>query len=400
MIKAHSLLYAIYISLLIALLTAGIIYFSNVYRWLNVYYNTTEDLIIENQSVVNYSLRNFIENDSVYNLEKGFSNSINKQNFGLFKLLTVKSFNKKDTLTSIHFIGENTKKDVALFLANFSKSLNYFGKLKIIGETYLPNERIGQVYVNNTVNDLFVSKKTKLSETHLPKLDTKIENTFNDIFNTIDKGNSTTLKSVVINSFTNKTNIVKWNNSLNKLILKGNVILFSKDSIVIKKEDVLEDIIVFASKIRIEEGFKGNIQLFSNREIIICKNVELKYPSAIVVFNKTKEESIINIDKHVKIYGSVLLFGNELIDLDKNKIDILPNGQILGDVYCTGKLALQSNVYGSVYTSRLFLEINETKYDNTLANIEINPSKLPNFYYKFPLFNQKNTSYEVIKKTY
>lgn len=400
MVKAHSLLYAIYISLLIALLTAGILYFSNVYRWLNIYYNTTEDLIIENQSCVNYSLRNFNEKDTVYNSLKGFSSTMDSQNFGLFKLLTVKSFNKKDTVTSTHFLGENCKNEDALFLANFSKSLNYFGNLKIVGNTYLPDERIGQIYISNTINNLFVSRKARLSEIQLPKLDTKIEDAFNAVFNVIDKGNVTPLKNVNINSFTNKTQIVKWNISPDKLILKGNVILFSKDSIVIKKEDILEDIIVFASKIRVEEGFKGNVQLFSIREINISKNVELKYPSSIVVFNKTKEESSIFIDKEVKICGSVLLFGNELVDLGKNKIDILSNGQILGDIYCSGKLSLQSNVFGSVYTNRFFLEINQTKYDNTLANIEINPSKLPIFYYRLPLFNQKNVSYEVVKKTY
>lgn len=400
MVKAHSLLYAIYISLLIALLTAGIIYFSNVYKWLNVYYNTTEDLIIENQSVVNYSLRNFSETDSIYNAEKGFSNNISNQNFGLFKLLTVRSFNKKDTIVSTYFLGENTNNNDAFYLANFTKPLSYFGNLKIVGNTYLPNERIEQVYINKTINSLSTSNKAKLSIIHLPKLDTKIEDTFNDIFNTIDKGNLTSLKMVVINSFTNKTNIVNWNYSPNKLTLKGNLILFSKDSIIIKKEDSLEDIIVFASKIRVEEGFKGNVQLFSNKEINISKNVELKYPSAIVLFNNTKEESSINIEEKVKICGSVLLFGNELIDLNKNKIIISPKGQILGNIYCSGKLSLQSNVYGSVYSNRLFLETNQTSYDNTLANVEINPSKLPNFYYRLPLFNQKNTSYEVIKKTY
>lgn len=400
MIKAHSLLYAIYISLLIALLTAGIIYFSNVYKLLNVYYNTNEDLIVENQSVLNFSLRNFNKNDSVHNERKGFSSTINKQNFGLFKLLRISSFNKKDTIISTHFLGKNTKNEDAFYLANFSKSLSYFGDLKLIGETYLPNERIDQVYVNNSVNSLFVSKKTMLSQIQLPKLDTKIEETFNNIFNQIDNGKITPLKSTLINSFTNKTQIVKWHKSTNNLNLKGNLILFSNDSILIKKDDILEDIIVFASKIRIEEGFNGNVQLFSNREINISKNVVLKYPSAIVLFNKTKEESIIKIEEQVKICGSVLLFGNELIDLDKNRITILSKGQVLGDIYCTGKLNLQSNVYGSVYTNRLFLEVNQTSYDNTLANIEINPSKLPSFYYKLPLFNQKNTSYEVIKKTY
>jgi hypothetical protein len=400
MIKAHSLLYAIYISLLIALLTAGIIYFSNVYKWLNIYYNTNEDLIIENQSALNFSLKNSNEKDSIYNERKGFSNITNKQNFGLFKLLKVTSFNKKDTVISTHFLGGNTKNMDALFLANFSKSLSFFGDLKLIGETYLPNERVNQIYVNNSANSLFVSKKIMLSQIQLPKLDTKIEETFNSIFDEIDNGNLTPLKLTIINSFTNKTQIVKWHNNTNNLTLKGNLILFSNDSIVIKKNDVLEDIIVFSPKIRIEEGFTGNVQLFSNKEINISKNVKLKYPSSVVLFNNSKEESNIKIEEEVRICGSILLFGNELIDLDKNRITILSKGQILGDIYCTGKLNLQSNVYGSVYTNRLFLEVNQTSYDNTLANIEINPSKLPNFYYRLPLFVQKNTNYEVIKKTY
>ena len=58
MIKANSLLYAIYICLLISMICCGLLFYFNLYGQLNQYYRLQEDLFIENQSVVNYALGN------------------------------------------------------------------------------------------------------------------------------------------------------------------------------------------------------------------------------------------------------------------------------------------------------------------------------------------------------
>jgi hypothetical protein len=58
MVRAHSLLYAIYISLIVSIICGALLYFANLYGQLNLYYNLQEELYLQNQSVVNYALGN------------------------------------------------------------------------------------------------------------------------------------------------------------------------------------------------------------------------------------------------------------------------------------------------------------------------------------------------------
>ncbi|MFH6996253.1 hypothetical protein ACHRWY_27650, partial [Flavobacterium sp. FlaQc-48] len=98
--------------------------------------------------------------------------------------------------------------------------------------------------------------------------------------------------------------------SLGNLIFKGNFILRSEDSIRVKKNTVLEDVILIAPKITFEEGFKGTVQAFASKGIELEEKVTLKYPSVICVYNESPDESKIKIKKGCYITGAVVLFGN------------------------------------------------------------------------------------------
>ena len=70
----------------------------------------------------------------------------------------------------------------------------------------------------------------------------------------------------------------------------------------------------------------------------------------------------------------------------------------MGNLYCSGKLMLKSNVYGSVYTNRFFLKTASSSYENMISDIEINVDKLPEYFISISLFNTQKTTYGVIKK--
>ncbi|MFH6996238.1 hypothetical protein ACHRWY_27565, partial [Flavobacterium sp. FlaQc-48] len=90
--------------------------------------------------------------------------------------------------------------------------------------------------------------------------------------------------------------------------------------------------------------------------------------------------------------------GNSHDLIDKNTIEIDEEGLVFGDLYCTGKLMLKSNVYGSVYTNRFFLKTASSNYENMISDIEINTDKRPAYFISIPLFNTRKTTYGVIKK--
>jgi hypothetical protein len=401
MIKAHSLLYAIYICLIVSIICGALLYFSNLYNQLNLYYNLQEELYIQNQSVVNFALGNKtvvteIEKDENSGIEGGYET----KSYGLLSLVLAKSYISNDTVSSVHFVGARNLDKNAIYLTNLSKALYYSGKVKLVGNNQLPYTFIETSYINNSLNQLVTEGKTTISEPQLPEINADFKKIFQGLkseavkLTDVEKPKD----SLYYNSFFNATKEIQVKSTLANIIFKGNFILRSDDSIRVKKNTVLEDVILIAPKITFEEGFKGTVQAFATKGIELEEKVTLNYPSVICIYNESADESKIKIKKECHITGAVVLFGNTNNLIDKNTIEIDENGLLFGDLYCSGKLMLKSNVYGSVYTNRFFLKTSSSTYENMISDIEINTGKRPDYFISIPLFNTQKTSYSVIKK--
>jgi hypothetical protein len=402
MVKAHSLLYAIYICLIVSIICGALLYFSNLYNQLNLYYNLQEELYIQNQSVVNFALSNkTIPEEFQKDEDSGIEGSYETKSYGLLHLLLAKSSVNNDTVVSVHFVGNFTTDKTAIYLANFSRSLTYSGTVKLIGNNQLPSTFIETSYINNNLNRLLLDGKTTVSDVKLPEINPDFKKIFKGIpaqkttISEVDKPKD----SLYFNSFFNETKEININSVIGNVIFKGNFILRSKDSIRVQKNAILEDVILIAPKITFESGFKGTVQAFATKGIELEEKVTLNYPSVVCVYNEsTIDEGKIKIKKKSQVTGAVVLFGNPIEMIDKNSIEIEEGGLIFGDIYCSGKLHLRSKVYGSVYTNRFFLKTASSTYDNTIADIEINAVKRPSYFIAIPLFENKKTAYGVLKK--
>ncbi|TGD56855.1 hypothetical protein [Flavobacterium humi] len=402
MVKAHSLLYAIYICLIVSLLCGALLYFANLYGQLNLHYNLQEEMYIHNQSVVNFALGNKMDQADEYPADEnsGIQGSYQTKRYGLLTLLLAKSILRNDTIASAHMVGSYTSGSTAIHLANFTKPLTYSGTVKLTGDSFLPSERILTSYINNKPNQISVLGKVAISDFSLPEINPGFKEIFKGLdaekteMAAIEKPND----SLFYNSFHNPTKEINVKANLSQVIFKGNFILRNKDSIRVKKNTVLEDVILIAPKITFEEGFKGTVQVFATAGIELEQKVTLNYPSVVCLYNEQDTESLITIKKECQISGAVVLFGNDMQNINKNNIKIEEDGLIYGDIYCTGRLGLKSNVYGSVYTNRFFLTTSMSTYDNTIADIEINARKRPGYYIAIPLFEPKKTEYGILKK--
>lgn len=401
MVKAHSLLYAIYICLIVSIICGALLFFSNLYGQLNLYYNLQEELYINNQSIVNLALENKETlQEPIQDEKSGIIGNYSIKSYGLLNLLLVTSETNKDTVQSAHFIGQYTKDKIALFLTNFSKSLTYTGTVKLIGDRSLPSTYIETAYINNKPNQLIIDGKNTISENQLPEINPDFKKIFYGI--RAEKTNLSDVEkpkdSLYFNSFFNTTKEIYLNSIVSNVIFKGNFILRSKDSLHIKKNTVLEDVILIAPKITFESGFKGTVQAFASERIELEQNVILNYPSVVCIYNNSSDDSKIKIKKECKITGAVVLFGNTNEMIDKNSIEIDEEGLLFGNIYCSGKLFLKSKVYGSVYTNKLFYKTESASYDNMVSDIEINAKKWPDYFISIPIFESKNASHGIIKK--
>lgn len=241
----------------------------------------------------------------------------------------------------------------------------------------------------------------EISESLLPEINSKFKNNF-----AISTQKKIQLKdierksdSIYFNSFLNETIELQLSSSvLSNIIIKGNFILYSKDSIQIQKSAVLEDVIIKAPRISFSDDFKGNVQAFSTESIEIGERAILGYPSILCVYNTTENtKGSIKIKEQAKVNGAVVLFGNNIANIDNNTICLHKETQIIGDIYCTGKFMIEGTLYGSVYTNRFF---NTTaQKDNCIINALIDVTKKPTYFISIPLFeNKNNAQYGIIKR--
>lgn len=402
MLKAHSLLYSVYVCLIVAILCGALLYFATLYNQLNLFYNSNESLYIQNQSAVNFALGTGLKEESVFiNDTSNVKSDINIKPFGLLNLLTVSSYIKADTVTSTHFAGNYSADKTCIYLSSFSKSLSYAGKVKLNGNKYMPSFNIDAFYVNNFLNELSSSGALEMSESSLPKINSNFKKIVETPLRNLSNLNSVERKidSVYFNSFQNETIEIQINNSiLENIVLKGNFIIYSKDSIQIKSSAILEDVIIKSPKITFKEGFKGNVQAFSTRKIKVEKDVNLNYPSVLCLYNSSKEESLIKVDEESKIYGAIVQFGNSVKVIDENSIQLCKNTLVVGDVYCQGKLMVEGKVYGSVYTNRFFHKTEAATYENCIINAVIDVNKRPSYFVSIPLFENQKPNYGIYKK--
>lgn len=403
MLKAHSLLYAIYICLIVSVICGALLFFANLYGQLNLHYSLREELYIQNQSVINYALGNkMLPTEIPLDEKSGIEGNYVVKQYGMLTILLANSWIKKDTIASAHFVGYFNTDRTAIYLANLNRSLSYSGNVKIVGDTKLPSAFLEIRYINNKANQLTLLGKKSISEIRLPEINPVFKRIFDGdrmqsqkiSLSEVDKPKD----SLYYNSFFDETQEIQVNSILSNMIFKGNFVLRSKDSIRVKKNMVLEDVILIAPKITFEEGFKGSVQAFATNGIELEQEVTLNYPSVVCVYNQSKEESKIKIKKQSKITGAIVLFGNQMETVDKNSIEIDEDGLMLGDIYCTGKLLVKSRMYGSIYTNRFFYKTQSSNYDNTISDIEINVLKRPDYFIAIPLIDSKKTDYGILKK--
>lgn len=402
MVKAHSLLYAVYICLIVSIICGALLYFSGLYNQLNLYYNLQEELYIHNQSVVNYALGNKLATEEFPADEaSGVQGNYEVRQYGLLNVLLAKTSLRNDTVVSAHIVGSYSNDKTAIHLANLTKSLRYSGTVRLNGDNKLPSTFIETSYLTNKASQLTVTGKNTVSEIKLPEINENFKKIFEGIktekvaLSQFEK----TKDSLYFNSFLKETKeILLTNTLLANVIFKGNFVLRSNDSIVIRKNTVLEDVILIAPKITFEEGFKGTVQAFATKRIELQEKVNLQYPSVVCVYNDTEGESKLKIKKECKIEGAIVLFGSSILTINKNIMELDEKSFVLGDIYCTGKLDLKSDVRGSVYTNYFFYKNGSSVNDNMIVDIEIDPLKRPEYFMAIPLFEAKKNNYGVIKK--
>ncbi len=406
MLKASSLLYAIYICVVISILTGILIYIFTVNKTFYARQSVKEQLIDRCDSCINYALasKNSETDTNDFKLfDDGIQCQLKIERWGMYEKLMGKAFFKYDTIHKSYLLGETVERNnKALYMCDFGEELKIAGSTTIIGDVRLPKRRYKAVNVlgNQYEHNPKIKGNITVSSQELPKikpLDVMMPESF------IEKHISTYKNDrEIFNAFNKPTLVLYLDESsvIQHKTIKGNVIILSEKTIVISSTATLEDVIIKAPKVIIEKEVKATVQIYAEQEVEVESDVTLMYPSSIVINKSRKEiEKKINIGENVEIYGAVIMNGQSFQERQNNHITVGKETVVYGDVYCNGIMELKGTIIGTLFAHKIQSQTQSSKYADLILNGTINAHKLPKNFVRLPLvINPNNNSrFEQIK---
>lgn len=301
---------------------------------------------------------------------------IKKRSWGLFHLISAKS--KKNNLAKNTFVG-GLLRDInsCLIIKRKDIPLQVLGSTSIKGTVNISNRPIKKPFVEGENFHGLLELSNHPSDEHL-ELNLDLISSIKEYLNgNIEKMDSLIpyVNKDIQNSFSEKTVVLKFMRNIDVLqSYTGNIILYSDKELVIKKTDKkIENALIFAPKIKIEEGVSMNAQLFASDSLIVEKNVHLIYPSSLGVFNKN--EGSLKVDSNATIEGNVvLLSGNK-----KSHVTINKGVKIDGLVYSNQLLSFRGILKGTIVSNELYYKSSASTYSNMLFDAEITSAPYLNF---------------------
>lgn len=406
MVKAGSIAYALFICVLVGIFCYSLLLMSGYAKIHQTLLSNHLELIDTNVSAQNYFLGKINELEREDITIDLFENDISATGaikpWGFYKVLATMTTLKKDTIFKAALIGERKKNDnTALYLSDSGKALFMVDNARITGDAYIPKHGIKQGYItSNAYKNVTYLKGSKIvAKANLPKA------VLTDFYNSNQKIKEIDVAEIkdsihVYNSFSNPTLRILTNIiPLDHKHLSGNIILKSKDSIFIKNNNSLEDIIIEAPKVVFERGFKGNVQVIAEKLVVLQEDAVLSYPSGIVMNKDNSTDKEIRMHPRSKVVGGVVMDVRASKKLERI-LTIDKEAEVIGDVYCRGKLQLKGKVTGAVYANQFYLKTDASSYDNYMMDGVINRKELPDEFIRIPLLDTKNEPterYAIIK---
>jgi len=404
MLKASSLLYAIFVCLIVSLLCGSLIIIFNYQYRLKQQYFLEEELVRASAAnflqVIN-NKEGIATQGQVKYADERFTTYYTASKWGFYNLVKTKTVFKKDTLYKSALIGSTSNKEkIALYLSDLDKPLNIGGTTKIQGNVKISKYGVKPAYINNQnfTGTKLVHGAIGVSGKRLPVLQ-KLD----------DVTGSQQIKEMLLeelvgkslhNSFYRPTIVVYADgvHNIDNVSLSGNIILQSKDSVCIKNTTALYDVLIKAPSVVFDANFKGVVQVFAKRNVSLKKGAQLQYPSSIYIDYDSEDKIEVILEEKSKLAGGVVLIGNSYQSSLNRMVTIEKDASVIGDVYCYGKTQLKGKVIGSVYTDRFYLKTASSIYENYIVGGEIDRLELPNNFIGLPLFSNENTNYELIKE--
>ena len=392
MVPARALFYAILVSLLVALIIGVMLLASsNQHQLVNHYDNQTR-LLYNCQSGIELLMANKKDSlpPTIIDLYQEAKDSVLliQKKWGVLDVGFVSSWLGRDSIERSFLIGKSPP-DYALQLSEGTSPLQVCGDTKIIGTAYLPTEGVERGTINGKYyeHDEMIFGKVKLVENLNQDF---LNSRFFYLENLSTQINSTeTFSDTIIHSFGKPSKVLVadyWNTA--NWYLKDNIILVAQNKIVVSSDAILQDIILIAPVIEIQQGFAGSIQAFASDSLVVAQDVHLSYPSILGLLPNQN----IQISPRLTINNNSLVEGAIIVPSFVYQeyepiVTIEQQAQVKGQVWVNGQLQHKGTILGSVFCKNFLLQTASAVYENYLLDATIDRSNLSSNFLIPAIFN-------------
>lgn len=294
-----------------------------------------------------------------------------RKNWGLYEVVTVKS--DRGRCRSVRLLGKSPAGASAelLYVADRGQCLSVAGRVEINGSMAVPG---GALRYTQIRGDFFCGRKPDSGEIggSLDSLFVPLRggNTENEIAGDMERLGAT--PEIFRRSFSDPPVCLDTGSRLEGVDIRGQVVLCNPDSVVISRDCRLENVIVVAPVVRIDDGFRGSVQVFASDSVSLGKGVVLKSGSGVCV-KSDHPYRCIRIGEQCELNGYVIV-GKGAVPRDpvRPNYSQAPTAVVNGLVYVDGIADVHGTVNGCLLAGACYYFTPEGYYADMLYDLIIN----------------------------
>ena len=408
-IQAGALQFATMMSVLIALLLMAFILLSYTHGKFSKELEISTELINLSRDGVYFSNHQTnLTYETIHNIELEHSNGkelvLKKIHWGIYDVIISRASASNKFHEKIAFTGSKIEKSKrpALYLQDEDAPLVVVGKTKISGSAHLPSQGIkaGNIFGHYYQGKELVYGQRFLSDRTLPRIN-NLKATY--LYTTLEKSyllknNTVSIESnskLINNSFSSATMYFysKGDLILGRQRIDGNIIIKSDTKISVTQEAKLNNVILVAPVVEVEDYFEGSLQIIADKRIEIGEGSVLKYPSSLIykaadTLNssdaKPQLQNGILINSNAQVNGSVVCLG-KAENVKTVAIKLEPKSKIVGELYSEDMIQVKGEIIGTCYTRGFLSKEKGSVYANHLFDANLNSNLLSEKYVGLPI---------------
>jgi hypothetical protein len=412
MLRAFALYVALMISVVVALICGSLLtlYYLNDKE----YYLVETDRRLRNnvESAFSWVRENELKEGVVVKdlfEENRDSVQITTRDWGFLNLISCKAFSGSRSKTKSALMGPlmHSSIDYALYMGNSNKPLSLCGEVKLMGDCFVPDAGVRRAYIEgqNFMGDKLINGEEKKSASSLPEINkefvTNVLPYLKGEHHPEDSVLAYSADSTKVINFSGEKVLLLRSSSpivLSNIQYKGKVIVQSSQWIRVKKDAQLEDILLFAPAIFVDDDFKGSAQFIASDSLVVGEDCNFLYPTVLAVVNESQDDKsvVLTIGEGTQVKGAVISYKEKQSVRSRNFVALAKETEVFGLVYSNGFLELKGEVFGSVVCQSFILRTASSVYENHLLNTTIDITKLPKNYVGVNWL-KKESHYDIIK---